>query len=87
MNLYAVRLKGTAAKEYHRLPPDVQRRVVEALVGLESNPRPQGARLLSGELQGLYRIRIGEYRIVYQVDDVERVVSVVRIRPRGRAYR
>jgi len=65
---YAVRLRGAAAKEYDRLTGDTQRRVLGALISLEQDPLPQGARLLAGELQGLHRLRVGSYRIVYQVD-------------------
>lgn len=86
MSAFEVRLRGAAAKEYDRLPGEMQRRVLTALVALEDDPRPAHARVLAGELQGLSRIRVGEYRIVYQVDDAAAIVNVLRIRPRGRAY-
>lgn len=84
---YQVRLRGAAAKEYRGLSETIQQRVLEALLHLEQEPIPHGAKSLSGQLQGLHRIRVGDYRIVYQIDDADHTVSVVRIRPRGRAYR
>lgn len=83
---YSVRLRGAAAKEYRGLPETIQQRVLEVLVGLQQEPRPAGAKPLAGQLQGLLRIRIGDYRVVYQVEDDERLISIIRIRPRGRAY-
>jgi mRNA interferase RelE/StbE len=84
---YTVRVRGAARKEHDALPPEAQRRVLERLTALEGVPRPHGAERLAGELAGLYRIRVGDYRVVYQVDDEQRMVNVVRVRPRGRAYR
>lgn len=87
MSPYAVRLRGAARKEYDKLAGDTQRRVLDALISLEQEPVPHGARVLVGELQGLHRIRVGAYRIVYQVDEQEQMVNVVRIRPRSQAYK
>jgi mRNA interferase RelE/StbE len=53
---------------------------------LASNQRPSGARKLEGE-QHLWRIRVGDYRVVYSIDDGQRVVDVVRVRHRREAYR
>lgn len=49
-------------------------------------PRPRGTKSLKGR-DGLYRIRVGEYRVVYEIDDAARVVTVTRVRLRARAYR
>jgi mRNA interferase RelE/StbE len=83
---YTVRLRGGAGKEYRTLPTAVRGRVLDHLIELEQDPRPEGARMLSGEFGGHYRLRVGDHRIVYVVDDDERSVSVTRIRPRGQAY-
>ena len=87
MSTYAVRLKASAQKEYDKLPEGERVRVLDRLMGLQDNPRPSGAETLSGEFRGLHRIRVGDYRVVYEVSDAECIVSVVRVRPRGRAYR
>ncbi len=70
----------------HRI--DLQRvpRVVAAIRALAEQPRPSGTRKLAGSEQA-YRIRVGDYRVVYTVDDQERIVSVDRVRHRREAYR
>ncbi|MBU0611466.1 MAG: type II toxin-antitoxin system RelE/ParE family toxin [Armatimonadetes bacterium] len=87
MSRYTVRVRGAAAREYERLSGEMQGRALAALEALEDDPRPPGVKQLAGELQGLHRVRVGGYRIVYQIDDAQRLVNVVRIRPRGRAYK
>ncbi len=82
---YTVRLKPRAERELDRLPIGVARRVWEKLLTLEREPRPRGAAKLEG-IEG-YRIRVGDYRIVYLVDDDSRVVDVVRIGHRRGIYR
>jgi len=61
------------------------RRVTERIRGLAQNPRPSGSEKLSG--QDRYRIRQGDYRIVYAVDDETRTVEVVKIGHRREVYR
>lgn len=82
---YTVRLKPRAERELNRLPIGVARRVWEKLLTLESEPRPRGAVKLEG-IDG-YRIRVGDYRIIYLVDDDARVVDVARIAHRREIYR
>ncbi|MFB3075559.1 MAG: type II toxin-antitoxin system RelE/ParE family toxin [Candidatus Methylomirabilales bacterium] len=82
---YTVRLKPRAERELDRLPIGVARRVWEKLLALEREPRPRGAAKLEG-IEG-YRIRVGDYRIVYLVDDDARVVDVARIGHRREIYR
>ena len=53
---------------------------------LPEDPRPRGTKSLKGH-PGLYRIRVGEYRVVYEIDDAARVVTVTRVRLRAQAYR
>lgn len=54
--------------------------------GLETEPRPHGVKAMAGH-RGLFRIRVGDYRILYEIDDEAAVVTVTRIRQRGSAYR
>lgn len=86
MAAYKVVLVASAAKEFRSLPSALQRRISAAIDGLADNPRPRGARKLAGH-ERLYRIRAGDYRIVYTIDDEERVVCITRIRHRREAYR
>ncbi|TKB66358.1 MAG: type II toxin-antitoxin system RelE/ParE family toxin [Nitrospira sp.] len=63
----------------------VLRRADEAILKLAENPRPHGARKLSGV--PLYRIRVGSFRIVYEVNDAQHLVTVVTIGHRREVYR
>ena len=82
---YSVRIKKSAAKELARLPRDVRERLIEAIDKLGEEPLT-GA-LLKGGLRGLRRLRVGDYRIVYEVLDGELIVLVVRVAHRRKAYR
>jgi mRNA interferase RelE/StbE len=68
-----------------RLPDNVRAQVAARLESLEQQPRPRGA--LAGHFRGLMRLRVGDYRVVYQVDDDARSVTVTRVRHRSKAYR
>lgn len=83
---YAVIYKPSADKALRKLPVNTQRRIVRAIEPLQSDPRPQGAKKLTGT-EDLYRLRAGDYRIVYQIDDRNVTVLVVRIGHRGDVYR
>ncbi len=82
---YTVRLKPRAERDLDRLPLPVARRIWRRLITLENEPRPRGVTKLEGE--EAYRTRIGDYRVVYLVDDRDRVVDVVRIAHRREVYR
>jgi mRNA interferase RelE/StbE len=83
---YTVTLVPSAERELRALPTDVVRRVVRKLEALAVDPRPRDVRKLEGS-DDHYRIRVGDYRIVYQVVDAELVVLVVRVRHRRDVYR
>ena len=84
---YVVRLEGRAERELRRLPRHVLRAVDAKLLALSQNPRPPGVLKLHGREGKGWRVRVGEYRILFTVDDSAGVVSVYRVRPRGAAYR
>jgi mRNA interferase RelE/StbE len=83
---YKLTIASRAAKELSTLPAVVAQRVDAAILRLSSDPRPHGAKKLKGELQ-LWRIRVGDYRIVYTVDDDQTVVDVIGVPHRSKAYR
>jgi mRNA interferase RelE/StbE len=83
---YNVEFVHSAAKEFRALPSEIKNRVGEAIDALEQNPRPQGVRKLSGHTN-LYRIRVGVYRVVYEINDKDLLVRVTRVRHRREAYR
>jgi mRNA interferase RelE/StbE len=82
---YAVELKAAARKELDRLPLNVIERVFSKLESLGESPRPAGCKKLKGG-SNEWRIRVGDYRVVYFIDDAKRLVSVTRIRHRSDVY-
>ncbi len=82
---YSVHLAHSASKDLADLPAAVRPRVAEALRKLQENPRPAGCkRLVSPDA---WRVRVGDYRIIYLIDDAAQVVTVAKIKPRATAYR
>ena len=78
---YRIEFTPTANRDFRGLPQDIQRRLRPKIDGLAENPRPRGVETLTGE-ENLYRIRVGDYRIVYQVRNEALLVVLVRIRHR-----
>ncbi|MGC9454166.1 MAG: type II toxin-antitoxin system RelE family toxin [Phycisphaerae bacterium] len=83
---WRVEIKSSAVGEISRLPRRDQRRVISAIETLAENPRPRGARKLVGGEEA-YRIRVGDYRVVYQIADDVLIVFVVRVGHRRDIYR
>lgn len=75
----------SAAKELESVPTKDRQRIVRRIEGLAEDPRPVGAEKLSGDDK--YRIRQGDYRILYEIEDGQLVVTVVRIGNRREIYR
>lgn len=84
---YTIRLEGRAERQLKALPDDVLRRVDAKLRALAMTPRPKGVKKLQGREGEGWRVRVGDYRILYTIDDGERLVSVYRIDLRARVYR
>jgi mRNA interferase RelE/StbE len=84
--MYRVFLERAAEKDLARLSSEVHDRVISAIRGLASEPRPPGCRKLSGGKND-WRIRVGDYRVVYEIADEIRVVRVNRVRHRREVYR
>jgi mRNA interferase RelE/StbE len=80
-----VRLHPEGARAYRRLHGRIRDRIQAAIDGLAHNPRPSGVMKLAGRDD--YRVRVGDYRIVYAVDDDDRLVIVARIAHRREVYR
>ncbi|MCK4353595.1 type II toxin-antitoxin system RelE/ParE family toxin [candidate division WOR-3 bacterium] len=83
--LYAVYLKKSAEKELDRLPWEIHDRIVKRLISLRNNPRPLGTKKLLGR-EG-YRIRVGNYRILYIINEEEKKVEIVSVAHRKEVYR
>lgn len=84
--MYQVKLKSSAEKSLESLPAVVQHRIVLALRSLETNPRPHGSIKMAGS-DNLWRIRVGDYRVVYEIQDDVLIVLVIRIGHRRDIYR
>lgn len=85
MARYHVAVLPSAQKEITKLPKQVQSKILKALASLSENPRPNGCKKLIGT--DSWRFRIGEYRIVYSIEDDVLFVEVIRIAHRKDVYR
>ena len=83
---YTVSMRPTAERDFDKLPHEAMARVAKALRQLTESPRPPGAEALKGPLRGKIRIRAGDWRVAYEVDDKERTVWVVEIGHRDKVY-
>jgi mRNA interferase RelE/StbE len=83
---YSVVFARSARKELEGLPETIRRRVVSQIEQLASEPRPAGGRKLVGS-EDLWRLRIGDYRVIYAVHDERKLVDIVCVRHRKDAYR
>jgi mRNA interferase RelE/StbE len=86
MDSYSITFARSARKELESLPASIVGRILPRIEALAQTPRPSGCRKLSGE-RNLWRLRIGDYRVLYSVDDRQRVVDVNAVRHRRDAYR
>lgn len=86
MPQYRIVFACSARKELQTLSNIVAEHILEKIEVLVSNPRPPGCKKLHGQ-SGLWRIRVGEYRIIYSIDDDNCVIDVSVIRHRNEAYR
>jgi mRNA interferase RelE/StbE len=83
--MYVVALRPSAAKELRKLPLDQRRRISKAIDSLAEESRPHGVKKMVGGT--VWRIRVGEYRVVYSIVDDQLVVEIIRIGHRRDIYR
>jgi len=82
---YNIDVRKSAAKEMAALPKRDCRPIVEKIRALGANPRPHGSEKLAGEDK--YRIRHGDYRVLYEIDDDNKRITIVKVAHRREAYR
>ena len=82
---YRVLIRPAAEGDLGRLDPPVRRRVRTPILALANTPRPSGSLKLTG--RDVYRLRVGDWRIVYGIDDAARTVTVARVLHRREVYR
>jgi mRNA interferase RelE/StbE len=83
---YQIIIKPTAEKSMDKIPLSARRRIADAIEELRSDPRPAGVVKLAGD-DNLWRIRIGNYRVVYEIHDDRLIVLVLRVAHRKDVYR
>ena len=85
MGRYRILVRKSVSKDLGRMPKKDVRRIVKAIRALSVGPRPPQSKKLSGEEK--YRLRCGVYRIIYEIQDEQLFICVVRVRHRKDAYR
>ena len=84
---YRIDILPSARRELAALPRRDRKRIDERIQALSSNPRPSGIKALQGQKGTYYRLRVGNYRVIYQVQDKVLVILVVKIGNRKDVYR
>jgi mRNA interferase RelE/StbE len=86
MDTYQIEWKRSAIKELEKLPRPMISKIVSAVGNLSSNPYPQGVRKLVGS-EDTYRIRIGDYRVLYNIIDNRLIIEIIRVGHRKDVYK
>lgn len=76
--MYQIEIKKSALKELSQIPSSYNKKIVDAIDALAEDPRPTGVKKLRGE--EAYRIRVADYRIIYTIEDVIKIVTMQRMR-------
>ncbi len=84
--VYQVKVVGAAKRQLRKLSKENQRRVLNGIEKLSQNPRPHGYKLLEGK-ENLFRVRIGDYRVIYEIHDEILFVLILTIAHRREVYR
>ena len=86
MSEYAIEFARSARKELEKLERSAQARIFARIESLGAEPRPQGVHKLRAA-DNLWRIRVGQYRVIYSINDASRTVEILFVRHRSDAYR
>ena len=86
MNSWQIQFERAARKSLKRMPANLKKRIMAAINRLAEDPFPTGSSRLVG-FEELYRIRVGDWRVLYTIENDRLVILVVDIAPRGRVYR
>ena len=85
--MYELEIEIKAVREVKKFPKSDQEKIIKKIESLKENPRPFGYEPLQGELSDYYRVRFGNYRIIYEICDTKLFVLVVKIATRGKVYK
>lgn len=84
--MYRIIIKKSAAKELELLPKKILPAITNSILSLSNEPRPTGCKKLKAQKGYLWRIRVGDYRIIYAIDDVIKIVDVHKVGHRKDIY-
>jgi len=85
MDIYRIEWKASVLKELKRIDKTIVPRIVDTVQSLASNPRPSGVRKIKGSSR-LFRVRVANYRVLYEVMDEKLLIHIVRVRHRKDVY-
>ena len=85
--MYQITIKKKAEKELSKLPKQVLSKIVSAIDHLETNPKPVGHKKLQASDENAYRIRVGDYRIIYVIAEEIKIINIRKIGHRKDVYR
>lgn len=85
--MYKITFKRSAEKEIQKLPSSIVHRIVPIIEGLSKNPKPPGSKKLLGSKENIWRIRVGDYRVVYLIAEEVKIVEVRRVGHRKDIYK
>ncbi|MBM3178852.1 MAG: type II toxin-antitoxin system RelE/ParE family toxin [Chloroflexi bacterium] len=83
---YRVEWKGSAYKELQKLPRQMITRIIAAVADLSNDPYPSGVKKMVGSERS-YRIRVGDYRVIYEIIENKLIIEIIRVRHRRDVYR
>jgi mRNA interferase RelE/StbE len=86
VNRYRIELLKTAQKEFRKLPKEVQRRIATRIDSLQIDPYPPDSKKLKNG-NGRFRVRVGDYRIIYRMEDDEMIILVIKVGHRRDIYK
>lgn len=82
---YLIVVARSAQKDLDSLPTEISSRLYPRIEALANEPRPDGCRKLKGE-KNSWRIRVGDYRVIYSIDDETRSIDIIKVRHRREVY-
>jgi mRNA interferase RelE/StbE len=84
--VYEIFIEKKAEKDLRRLPKNYQNKIIQKILNLKGNPKPIEARKITSS-ENYYRVRVGDYRIIYEINYKEKRINIFRVRHRKEAYR
>jgi len=84
--MYKVLIKNSALKEIQQIPKTFRIKIIETIDSLANSPRPSGVKKLEN-FNNSYRVRVGQYRIIYKIEDRQLIVEIVKVGNRKEVYR